>query len=121
VLVCLLLLPLVQKARNAAQDAKRNSGDFVPHTPGTSRDYLHAMYPPGDSIPIVTLNHVLHKENGGIESTIAKTGRLKNAKQDLALDNIEWLVDGSNTSTSFHRVKDGFVEHGSPSAGSGTM
>ncbi len=121
VIVCVVLFPLLQKVRKVGQDGIRRSGDFVPHIPGTSREYLHAMYPPGDSVPIVTLNHVLHKDTGAIESTIARTGRLKNPAQDLALDNIEWLVDGSNTSTSFHRVKDGFVERGSPSAGSGTM
>jgi len=121
VIVCLILLPLVQKARQVGRDAKQRSGEFVPHIPGTSREYLHAMYPPGDSTPIVTLRREQHKDDGQIESTTVKTGRLKNVTQDLALDNIEWLVDGSNASTSYHRVKDGFVEHGSPLAGSGEM
>lgn len=112
IMCCGVLSPVIKEAEKRAAESDRPDA-YCPHDPGTSREYLHVLYPPGGPVPIVTLNHVLHKDNGEIKSTIAKTGRFKNATQDLTLDNIEWLVDGSTSSTSYHRVKDGFIEHGS--------
>lgn len=116
------LIGLLILAAAAGKDENGESESFLPHIPGTSREYVQVIYPPDGPATALMLK-VLHKDNGEIEKTTVKLGRLNGSKGLFDGGEVEWLKDVTIPSKfpHHHRVNGEFIEEGSHPAENGTI
>jgi hypothetical protein len=101
----------VKNVRQASHIASA-SGEYLPYIPGTNREYIHAIHLPDGRGTAVSLNSVSFKDDGVIESTMTKVGRLIDQERELSVSNTEWIKDiqQREITTTYQRTRNGFVE-----------
>ena len=71
------------------------------------------MYLPDQQLAAATLQEIVHKENGIIETSLKKVGVVEASKGMLDVGNVKWVNEAHHTGITHYRVHDGFIEIGS--------
>ena len=113
-IICSGITALLSNKQNGSSD-EITSDSYLPHYPGTSREYVRTLYAPDGSRPSY-LDKYTYKDNGIIETTTLKYGLLDQSKFLLDGGEIKWLdVKPKNDNKIWpehHRINGDYVEIG---------